>query len=104
MCAVSAEQRALPRTFQCGNESGEKTLPTFKIEAAAHATFPSLLLLAAAAAIAQDTATLTIDTAKPVAQVSHPLREHDEEIKVIPGVGLYTELVNNRTFQIKPQG
>ncbi len=59
-----------------------------------------LLLAAAPAAIAQDTATLTIDTAKPVARVSPTLYgTMTEEINYSYDGGLYAELVSNRTFQ-----
>jgi alpha-L-arabinofuranosidase len=51
-------------------------------------------------AIAQGTATLTIDTAKPVARVSPTLYGiMTEEINYSYDGGLYAELVSNRTFQ-----
>ena len=59
-----------------------------------------LFWLAPLAAIAQDTATLTIDTAKPVAKVSPTLYGiMTEEINYSYDGGLYAELVSNRTFQ-----
>jgi alpha-N-arabinofuranosidase len=52
------------------------------------------------AAAAQQPATLTIDTAKPVAAVSPNLYGlMTEEINYAYDGGLYAELVNNRTFQ-----
>jgi len=62
--------------------------------------FELLLLAAAPAVIAQDTATLTIDTAQPVARVSPTLYgTMTEEINYSYDGGLYAELVSNRTFQ-----
>src|ERR1700732_1103380 len=59
-----------------------------------------LFWLAPLAAIAQDTATLTIDTVKPVAKVSPTLYGiMTEEINYSYDGGLYAELVSNRTFQ-----
>ena len=59
-----------------------------------------LFWLAPLAAIAQGTATLTIDTAKPVASVSPTLYGiMTEEINYSYDGGLYAELVSNRTFQ-----
>ncbi len=61
-----------------------------------------LFLVAATpiAAVAQNTATLTIDTAKPVAKVSPTLYGiMTEEINYSYDGGLYAELVSNRTFQ-----
>ncbi len=58
------------------------------------------LLFAPLAAIAQTTATLSIDTAKPVAKVSPTLYGiMSEEINYSYDGGLYAELVSNRTFQ-----
>lgn len=52
------------------------------------------------AAMAQQPATLTIDTAKPIAAVSPTLYGlMTEEINYSYDGGLYAELVNNRTFQ-----
>jgi alpha-L-arabinofuranosidase len=59
-----------------------------------------LFLDVARLAIAQDTATLTIDTAKPIAKVSPTLYGiMTEEINYSYDGGLYAELVSNRTFQ-----
>jgi alpha-N-arabinofuranosidase len=59
-----------------------------------------LLLAVAPLVIAQNTATLTIDTAKPVAKVSPTLYGiMTEEINYSYDGGLYAELVSNRTFQ-----
>ena len=59
-----------------------------------------LLSLAPLAASAQDRATLTIDTTKPVANVSPTLYGiMTEEINYSYDGGLYAELVSNRTFQ-----
>ena len=59
-----------------------------------------LFWLAHLAVIAQDTATLTIDTVKPVARVSPTLYGiMTEEINYSYDGGLYAELVSNRTFQ-----
>jgi alpha-L-arabinofuranosidase len=59
-----------------------------------------LFSLTPLAAIAQETATLTIDTAKPVASVSPTLYGiMTEEINYSYDGGLYAELVSNRTFQ-----
>ena len=58
------------------------------------------LLFAPLAAIAQTNATLSIDTAKPIAKVSPTLYGiMSEEINYSYDGGLYAELVNNRTFQ-----
>jgi alpha-L-arabinofuranosidase len=52
------------------------------------------------AVMAQPPATLTIDTAKPIAAVSPTLYGlMTEEINYSYDGGLYAELVNNRTFQ-----
>ncbi|WP_433971283.1 alpha-L-arabinofuranosidase C-terminal domain-containing protein [Tunturiibacter lichenicola] len=60
----------------------------------------SLLLAISLPAIAQGTATLTIDTAKPIANVSPTLYGiMTEEINYSYDGGLYAELVSNRTFQ-----
>jgi alpha-L-arabinofuranosidase len=62
--------------------------------------FLKLLLFAATPLVAQDTATLTIDTAKPVAKVSPTLYGiMTEEINYSYDGGLYAELISNRTFQ-----
>src|SRR5664279_3735238 len=59
-----------------------------------------LLALAPLACLAQNAATLTIDTAKPVARVSPTLYGiMTEEINYSYDGGLYAELVSNRTFQ-----
>jgi alpha-L-arabinofuranosidase len=59
-----------------------------------------LFWLAPLAAIAQDMATLTVDTAKPIAGVSPTLYGiMTEEINYSYDGGLYAELVSNRTFQ-----
>ena len=59
-----------------------------------------LFFLSPLAAIAQQTATLTIDTAKPVARVSPALYGiMSEEINYSYDGGLYAEFVSNRTFQ-----
>jgi alpha-L-arabinofuranosidase len=59
-----------------------------------------LFFLTPFAAIAQEAATLTIDTAKPVASVSPTLYGiMSEEINYSYDGGLYAELVSNRTFQ-----
>ncbi len=51
-------------------------------------------------AVAQSTATLTIDTSRPIANVSPTLYGiMTEEINYSYDGGLYAELVNNRTFQ-----
>ena len=58
------------------------------------------LLAPAAISLAQQPATLTIDTAHPVAAVSPTLYGlMTEEINFSYDGGLYAELVNNRTFQ-----
>ncbi len=60
----------------------------------------SLLFAATSVAVAQNSATLTIDAAKPVARVSPTLYGiMTEEINYSYDGGLYAELVNNRTFQ-----
>ena len=60
-----------------------------------------LLACAAASALAQGAATLTIDATKPVANVSPTLYGiMTEEINHSYDGGLYAELVSNRTFQI----
>ncbi len=60
-----------------------------------------LLACTAASALAQGTATLTINTAKPAAIVSPTLYGiMTEEINHSYDGGLYAELVSNRTFQI----
>jgi alpha-N-arabinofuranosidase len=61
---------------------------------------PMLFAVVPLVAIAQGTATLTIDTAKPVAKVSPTLYGiMTEEINYSYDGGLYAELVSNRTFQ-----
>jgi alpha-N-arabinofuranosidase len=61
---------------------------------------PLLFAVAPLVAIAQGIATLTIDTAKPVARVSPTLYGiMTEEINYSYDGGLYAELVSNRTFQ-----
>src|SRR5882757_1331529 len=61
---------------------------------------PLLFAVAPLVALAQGTATLTIDTAKPVAKVSPTLYGiMTEEINYSYDGGLYAELVSNRTFQ-----
>jgi alpha-N-arabinofuranosidase len=61
---------------------------------------PLLFAVAPLAVLAQATATLTIDTAKPVANVSPTLYGiMTEEINYSYDGGLYAELVSNRTFQ-----
>ncbi|HEV2710653.1 MAG TPA: alpha-L-arabinofuranosidase C-terminal domain-containing protein [Edaphobacter sp.] len=63
--------------------------------------FAAILLVSLPlAAMAQQPATLTIDTAKPIAAVSPNLYGlMTEEINYSYDGGLYAELVNNRTFQ-----
>jgi alpha-L-arabinofuranosidase len=61
---------------------------------------PLLFAVAPLVAIAQGVATLTIDTAKPIAKVSPTLYGiMTEEINYSYDGGLYAELVSNRTFQ-----
>jgi alpha-N-arabinofuranosidase len=61
---------------------------------------PVLFAAMCLCAIAQSTATLTIDTATPVARVSPTLYGiMTEEINYSYDGGLYAELVSNRTFQ-----
>jgi alpha-L-arabinofuranosidase len=61
---------------------------------------PLLFVVMPFIAVAQQTATLTIDTAKPRAQVSPTLYGiMTEEINYSYDGGLYAELVSNRTFQ-----
>ena len=61
---------------------------------------PVFLTVTPLFAIAQGTATLTIDAAKPVARVSPTLYGiMTEEINYSYDGGLYAELVSNRTFQ-----
>jgi alpha-N-arabinofuranosidase len=64
-------------------------------------TFAAILLAAAPLfASAQSTATLSIDTTKPIAKVSPTLYGlMTEEINYSYDGGLYAELVNNRTFR-----
>ena len=53
-----------------------------------------------AGTVAQSTATLTVDTAKPIGKVSPTLYGiMTEEINYSYDGGLYAELVSNRTFQ-----
>jgi alpha-N-arabinofuranosidase len=61
---------------------------------------PLLLAVTSLVATAQTTATLTINTAKPIAKVSPTLYGiMTEEINYSYDGGLYAELVSNRTFQ-----
>ena len=65
-----------------------------------HMFLTMIIALAPHACIAQNAATLTIDTAKPVARVSPTLYGiMTEEINYSYDGGLYAELVSNRTFQ-----
>ena len=60
----------------------------------------ALLILAAANALAQSTATLSIDASHPTAKVSPTLYGiMSEEINHSYDGGLYAELIANRTFQ-----
>jgi alpha-N-arabinofuranosidase len=61
---------------------------------------PLLFVVTPLAATAQSTATLTIDTTKPIAKVSPTLYGiMTEEINYSYDGGLYAELISNRTFQ-----
>jgi alpha-N-arabinofuranosidase len=64
----------------------------------------AILALCAASALAQSTATLTIDASKPAAHVSPTLYGiMTEEINHSYDGGLYAELIANRTFQSSPR-